>query len=90
MTNKWKLVFAVAMAIMILLVLPFAGRLFLPYGEYGMMTYGYGWHMPPMMSGGFGMMGFGMMLFMWLISLASLVLIGLGIAWLIKTLTAPK
>jgi len=30
------------------------------------------------------------MLFMWLISLASLVLIGLGIAWLVKALTAPK
>ena len=26
----------------------------------------------------------------WLISLASLVLIGLGIAWLVKALTAPK
>jgi predicted house-cleaning NTP pyrophosphatase (Maf/HAM1 superfamily) len=54
-----------------------------------MMGYGYGWHMP-MMYGGFGMMGFGMMLFMWLISLASLVLIGLGIAWLVKTLTDTK
>ncbi len=53
-----------------------------------MMGYGYGSHMP-MMYGGFGMMGIGMF-FMWLISLASLILIGLGIAWLVKALTSSK
>jgi len=88
-----QLIQPVALAIMVLLVLPIAWSLFLPNGGYGMM--GYGWHMP-MMNGNFGMipfhgaLGFGMMLFMWLISLASLVLIGLGIAWLVKALTAPK
>jgi hypothetical protein len=88
MRNIWKWVLGFALAFIVLLILPFAWRLFLPYGGYGMMGYGYGWHMP-MMYGGSGMMGFGM-LFMWLISLASLVLIGLGIAWLVKALTAPK
>jgi hypothetical protein len=53
-----------------------------------MMGYGYGWQMP-MMYGGFGMMGIGM-LFMVLISLASLVLVGLGIVWLVKSLTERK
>lgn len=53
-----------------------------------MMNYSYGWHMP-MMYGG-GMIGFGMMFVVWLILLGLLVLTGLGIAWLIKTLTATK
>ena len=88
MRNIWKWVLGLALAWTVLLILPSAWRFFLPYERYEMMGYGYGWHMP-MMYGGFGMMGFGM-LFMWLISLASLVLIGLGIAWLVKTLTAPK
>ncbi len=88
MKKTWKWTFGIALAVIVLLILPFTWGLFLPYGGDGMMGYGYGWHMP-MMYGGFGMMGFGM-LFMWLISLASLVLIGLGIAWLVKTLTAPK
>ena len=83
MKNTWKWTFGIALAVIVLLILPFTWGLFLPYGGDGMMGYGYGWHMP-MMYGGFGM------LFMWLISLSSLVLIGLGIAWLVKTLTAPK
>lgn len=89
MKNKWMWALGIVLAFIVLLAPPFLLGLFLPNGGYGMMRYGYGWHMP-MMYGGFGMMGFGMMLFMWLISLASLVLIGFGIAWLVKTLTAPK
>ncbi len=88
MKNKWMWALGIALAAILLFVSPFVWGLFLPNGGYGMMGYGYGWHMP-MMYGG-GMMGFGMMLFMWLISLASLVLIGFGIAWLVKTLTAQK
>ena len=84
--KKWLLGFAlVGLA---LLSLPFAQILFLQNGGYGMRSYGYGWHMP-MMFGGNGMMGFGLN-FMWLLLLASLILIGLGIAWLVKALTVPK
>lgn len=83
MKNTWKWAFGIALAVIILLIVPFAWGLFLPYGEGGMMGYRYGSHMP-MMYGGFGMF------FMWLILLASLVLIGLGIAWLVKALTSSK
>lgn len=86
MKNAWKWILGIALALVVLFVLPFAWRLFMPFGGYGMM--GYGWHMP-MMYGGFGMMGFGM-IFAWLIPLGLLVLIGLGIAWLVKALIAPK
>ncbi len=85
-TRKWIL--GIAVAFVALLTLPFAWRLIFPYDRYQMMGYGYGWQMP-MMYGGNGMMGFGM-LFMWLSSLALLALIGLGTAWLIKALTAKK
>jgi hypothetical protein len=88
MKNRWMWTLGTALAIIALLVLPFAWRLFFPHDGYGMMGYGYGWQMP-MMNGGYGMMGVGM-LFMGLISLASLVLIGLGIAWLVKALPASK
>ncbi len=88
MKNTWKWVLGFALALIALLIVPFAWGFFLPYGRYERMGYGYGWHMP-MMYGGYGMMGFGM-LFMWLISLASLVLIGLGIAWLVKALSTQK
>lgn len=86
MNNKWKRGFGIAIVPMILLVPLFAEILFLTSGEYRMMDYG--WHMP-MVYGG-GMMGFGMMFAIWLILLSFLVLIGLGIAWLVKTLTATK
>ena len=85
-TQKWML--GIALAFAALLTLPFVWRLISPYGRYQIMGYGYGWQMP-MMYAGNGMMGFGM-LFMWLISLALLVLIGLGIAWLVKAPTARK
>ena len=88
MNKTWKWAFGIASAILLILIPLFAGMLFLPNGGYRMMSYGYGWHMP-MMYGG-GMMGFGMMFLAWLILLGLLVLIGLGIAWLVKTLTAPK
>ena len=88
MNNKWKWGFSIAIALVILLV-PLFAQIFLPNGGYQMMGYSYGWHMP-MMYGGFGVMSFGMMLIMWLIPLGLLILIGLGIAWLVKTLTATK
>ena len=88
MNKNWKWAIGITSAILLILIPLFAGMLFLPNGGYGMMNYGYGWHMP-MMYGGFGMIGFGM-IFMWLISIASLVLIGLGIAWLVKALTSSK
>jgi hypothetical protein len=83
MNNKWGLVISV---VVIILVVPLA-QTFLS-GGYRMMDYRYGWHMPMMY--GVGMMGFGMMFIVWLILLGLLILIGLGIVWLIKTLTATK
>ena len=85
MNNKWKRGLGITVAVILLLVPLFAQ--FLNSG-YRMMNYGYGWHMP-MMYGG-GMMGFGMMFTVWLILLGLLILIGLGIAWLVKTLTTTK
>ncbi|MDQ3007769.1 MAG: hypothetical protein M3R47_20610 [Chloroflexota bacterium] len=88
MNKTWKWAIGITSAILLILIPLFVGMLFLSNGGYKMMGYGYGWHMP-MMYGGYGMMGFGM-LFMWLISLGLLVLIGLGIAWLVKALTPSK
>ncbi len=88
MNNKWKWGLGIAITVIILLV-PLLAQIFLPDGRYRMMDYGYGWHMP-MMYGVPGMMGFGMMLFVWLILLGLLILIGLGITWLVKMLTAAK
>ncbi|HKY53608.1 MAG TPA: hypothetical protein VJM08_04840 [Anaerolineales bacterium] len=87
MNNKWKWTLGIVLAVILLLV-PLFVRIFFPGGAYRMMNYDYGWHMP-MMYGG-GMMGFGMMFIMWLILLSLLILIGLGIAWFVKTLTAMK
>jgi hypothetical protein len=82
---KW--VIGISLALIVLLALPFLWRLFIPYSGYGMMR-GYGYGMP-MMSYGFGMMPFGMLV-MWLILLGNLALIVLGIAWLVKQLTTKS
>lgn len=97
-TAKW--VIGVVVAVVILLVVtPFLWQLIFPgsyagYGMmgrggygYGMMGRGYGLHMP-MMGYGYGGFGFFGALFMWLIPLGILALIVLGIAWLVKQLTA--
>jgi len=89
MNNKWKWVLGLTLAMVVLLVPPFAWGFFSAYGRYGMMRNTNEWYMP-MMYGGPAMMSFGMMLLMWLILLALLVLIGLGIAWLVNELTAPR
>jgi len=85
-TAKW--IIGILFAIVVLqFVAPFLWQVIFPgaYTGYGMMRgYGYGMHMP-MMGFGFGFFG---MLFMWLIPLGVLALIVLGIAWLIKQLTA--
>jgi hypothetical protein len=86
MKNNWKWALGFTLAIVILLGPLFAWRFFLPYGMMGNTN---GWYMP-MMYGGPAMMGFGMIFLVWLILLASLVLIGLGIVWLVKELTVPK
>jgi len=87
MNNKWKWTLGIVLAV-ILLFIPLFVQAFLPIGAYRMLNYSYGWHMPTMYSG--GMMGFGLMFIMWLIMLGLLLLIGLGISWLIRALTAPK
>jgi len=89
MNNKWKWVLGVTLAMIALLFPLSVWTLFLPHGAHRMMDYGYGWHMP-MMYGAPGMMGFGMVLLVWLILLGLLILIGLGITWLVKMLTAAK
>jgi len=82
MKINWKWSLGIVLLLAVLFALPFVWRLFMPFGGYGMM--GYGWHMP-MMGYGFGFMPFG--LFMWLIPLGILILIVLGIVWLVKQLT---
>ena len=86
MNNKWKWVLGLTLAMIVLIAPPFAWRIFLPYG---MMRNTNEWFMP-MMYGAPGMMAFGMMFFMSLILLAVFVLIGLGIVWFVKELSAQK
>jgi hypothetical protein len=95
-TAKWVIGIVVTVVI-VLAVTPFFWQLMFPgsyagygmmgRGGYGMMGGGYGMHMP-MMGYGYGGFGFLGMLFMWLIPLGTLALIVLGIAWLVKQLTA--
>ena len=87
MKNSTKWTIGIVIGLIVLFALPFVWQAFFPaYSGYGMMRgYGYGGHMP-MMGYGFGFMPFGMF-FMWLIPLATLVFLGLGIAWLVKQLT---
>jgi hypothetical protein len=86
MSNKWKRVLGLVLVLIVLLVSPFAWRIFLPYG---MMRNTADWHMP-MMYGAPGMMALGMMFLIWLVLLVSLLLIGIGIVWLVKENTAQK
>ena len=88
MNNKWKWTLGTALAVILLALLLLFAQVFFPSGAYRMMNYGYGWQMP-MMYGG-GMMGFGMVFLMRLILFGLLILIGMGIAWLIKALTVTK
>ncbi|HET9905317.1 MAG TPA: hypothetical protein VFQ23_01710 [Anaerolineales bacterium] len=87
MNNKWKWTVGTALAVILLALLLLSVQGFFPRGAYHMMN-GYSWQMP-MMYGG-GMMGFGMAFLMWLILFGVLILIGLGIAWLVKALTITK
>lgn len=89
MSNTAKWVIGSVVAVIVLgFVAPFLWQLIFPgaYTGYGMMDrgYGYGMHSPMM---GWGFMPFGMV-FLWLIPLGILILIILGIAWLVKQLTA--
>ncbi len=91
MKNSTKWIIGIMIGLVVLFALPFVWQLLFPaYSGYGMMrgAGGYGYHMP-MMGYGFGFMPFGM-IFMWLIPLGTLVFLGLGIAWLVKQLTAKK
>jgi hypothetical protein len=89
--NKWLIGAGIVVGLLVLFVLPFAWHALFPAQGYGMMGYGnmpmhggQGYGFSPMHSG----FGFGMS-FMWLIPLALLTLIGLGIAALIKYLRTP-
>jgi hypothetical protein len=91
--NKWFIGAGLVLGMIVLFALPFAWHALFPAQGYGMMRYGYG-NMPMHNGTGFvfspmrGGFGFGMS-FMWLIPLALLTLIGLGIAALIKYLRTP-
>jgi hypothetical protein len=87
-TAKW--VIGIVIALLVLqFAMPFLWQLIFPaanaygYGMPMMRGYGFGngWHMPMM---GFGFGG----IFMWLLPVGTLILIGLGIAWLVKQLTS--
>jgi hypothetical protein len=96
MKNSTKWIIGIVIGLVVLFALPFVWQLLFPaYSGYGMMrgAGGYGLHMPMMgygaARGGYGLMFFGGF-FMWLIPLGILVFLGLGIAWLVKQLTAKK
>jgi len=85
--NKWLIGVGIVVGLLVLFALPFLWHALYPAAGYG-MTGGYGMHgfgFSPMRGG----MGFGMF-FVWLIPLGLLILIGLGIAALIKYLNTPS
>ena len=88
--NKWLIGVGIALGLIVLFALPFIWQALFPAQGFGMMGPGYG--NMPMHGIGFspmrGGMGFGMF-FLWLIPLALLTLVGLGIAALIKYLQTP-
>ena len=91
MKNSTKWTIGIVIGLVVLFALPFVWQLLFPaYAGYGMGMMrgvgGYGLHAPMM---GYGFLPFGMF-FMWLIPLGTLVFLGLGIAWLVKQLTAKK
>ena len=86
MNNKWKWVLGLTLATITLIVSPFAWGFFISYGVMGNTNE---WFMP-MMHAAPGMTAFGMMFLIWLILLAVLVLIGLGIVWFVNELSAQK
>lgn len=88
MQTIWKWLLGIALALTVLIVVPFVWVSILPSNGYRMMGYGTGWHMP-MGFGGSGMMGPAMFV-LWLIPPALLVLIGLAIAWLARALSTPR
>ena len=88
--NKWLIGAGIVIGLIVLFALPFAWQALFHAQSFGMMGYGNipmhggtGYGFSPMRSG----LGFGIS-FMWLIPLALLTLIGLGIAALIKYLRA--
>ena len=86
--NKWLLGIGIVVGLIVLFALPFLWHALYPAAGYGTGVGGYGMHgfgFSPMHGG----MGFGMF-FVWLIPLGLLVLIGLGIAALIKYLNTPS
>ena len=95
-TVKWMIGIVIALLVL-QFAMPLVWQLIFPnaYGGYGMMGRGYGMQMPMTLAPGasagvgYGFMPFGGLL-MWLIPLGTLTLIMLGIAWLIKQLTAKS
>ena len=82
MSTSTKWIVGIVIVLIVLIAVPFIWQAAFPSYGYGMM----GYRNAPMM-GGYGSMGFGMLI-MWLIALGTLALIVLGIAALIKYLTS--
>jgi hypothetical protein len=86
--NKWFIGVGVLIGLVVLFLLPFVWHALYPVQSYGYGMLG-GMHMRGGMGSSFspifGGMGFGMF-FLWLIPLGLLILIGLGIAALVKYL----
>ncbi|MCE9646658.1 MAG: hypothetical protein K8S20_11730 [Chloroflexi bacterium] len=88
--NKWLLGFGIILGLSVLFALPFAWQALFHAQRYGLTGYG---QMPMMRSPGFSHMGGDMGLGMFiagLIPLGLIILMGLGIAALIKYLRTPR
>ena len=90
-TRNWVVGIGILLFLLAILSIPMMMWSF-GQGGYGMMSGpGWSWHMPmhggwmPMMAGGFGWMGIGMLL-SGLIQLGLLILIVLAIVWLVRVI----
>jgi hypothetical protein len=82
MKNIWKWILGIAL-VLILFFGPYLFGLLFPGIGYGMMGYGHG------RISGFSFFPFGMGL-MWLVPLAAIALVVLGVVWLVNNLNGPK
>jgi hypothetical protein len=88
--NKVNWSAIVIIGLIALLILLVGASLLGARGFGGWGRWGTGMMGPGMMGGwGFGMFGWLAMFFIWLIPVGLVVLIGLGIAWLVRAINAP-
>jgi hypothetical protein len=85
MKNIWKWILGIAL-VLVLFFGPYLFGLLFPGMGYGLVGFG---HSRGEMMGGFGFSPFGMGL-MWLIPLATIALVVLGVVWLVSNLNGSK